>query len=460
MSLFSRQPVLSLHDTDKRLFNRFSLLLCKFIENPKESIPKSLKDWGTIKSAYRFFQNPRVSPEMLTVEAVEDTASRVRKAGGTLLIAHDTTCIDYSGLQSEGVGRNGIAKHTRGFLLHSSFAMTDDGVPLGILSQSIWTRHEVKRLGSKAPRLPMEEKESRKWLQSFRESVSSIPETTRSVSVCDREADIYEFLCSMYSEGHDYVIRSAYDRKLSDGMLMSDRLGGQPVLARYEYDVQRVHEAHPKRKAKMAVRACEIEIQRPDGTGKLAYARSLKLNVVWAQEETAGIGKDGKVSWTLLTSLPIDSVESIMRVLGIYKLRWKIERFHYVLKSGCNVEKKQLGTAHSLKNMLAFFSIVAYKLLWLKYEAQANPARSCEVVLSKTEWQALCCHSAKSAIPPASPPALAEAAVMIAKLGGFIGRKSDGFPGVKAIWDGIRSLNDIHSTFLIFMKNKVEFICG
>jgi len=457
----SYRSELRLCSADKRLSKRFGILLGKFLENPGESIPKSLKDWGTIKSAYRFFGSPQVTNEMLINEASEEAARKARAADGLLIIAHDTTHIDYSGLNVDGIGMNATGEETSGFLLHSSLALTEAGVPLGILSQSIWTREGVKGNDSgKRRRLPIEEKESSKWLRSFHASQSALPEGIRSVSVCDREADIYELLCSMEEQGHDYVIRSSYNRKLCDGTLLERKIDAQPILARYEYEVRRVHETHPKRTASMALRSCELEILRPNAQTKLAYPGNLKLNVVSAREETPKVAEKDRVSWTLLTSLPIDSIENIMKILDIYKLRWKIERFHYVLKSGCCVEKKQLKTVHSLKNMLAFFSIVAYKLLWLKYEAQAYPEQSCEAVLSKTEWQALCCRENKTAIPPPEPPSLAEAAIMIAKLGGFIARKSDGFPGVKSIWDGLKRLHDTHATFLILMQNKGGNICG
>jgi hypothetical protein len=458
----SYRPTFSLPGTDKRLSKRFDLLLGRFLANPSESIPKSLNnDWAAIKSAYRFFHNVQVTDEKLISEASSATARKLRETGGLAIIAHDTTHIDYSGLSVEGLGMNATNESTKGFLLHSSLALTEDGVPLGMLAQSIWTREEASGNDSARRRqLPIEEKESYKWLRSFRESQSALPEGVRGVSVCDREADIYELLCSMEERKHDYVVRSSYNRKLAGGILLESKLGSQPVLARYEYEVQRVHESHPKRTASMALRACEMEIARPEAKTKLAYPESVKLNVVSVTEETPGVAEEDRISWTLLTSLPADSVERAMKVVGIYKHRWKIERFHYVLKSGCNVEKKQLKTVHSLKNMLAFFSIVAYKLLWLKYEAQASPDQSCEAVLSKTEWQALCCRDSKTAVPPPEPPSLARAAVMIAKLGGFMARKSDGFPGVKAIWDGLKRLHDTHETFLIFMQDKGGNSCG
>ena len=447
---------INLCDIDKRLAKRFDILLGKFIENPNDSIPKSLKTWKTIKSAYRFFHNSRITDDILIRESVKDTVKKLAgEPSSFLMIAHDTTHIDYSGLQVDGLGRNATIENTKGFLVHSSLALTEAGVPIGLLSQNIWTREEPVAERNKK-QLPMEAKESVKWLNSFKESLSSLPPNVRGISVCDREADIYELLCAMSAEKHDFVIRSSHNRKLACGSLLENRIDGKSVLAEYEHEVQRVHEVHPKRTAKMRLRVCEAEIMRPEGRGKLECPETLRLNIVSAREETDGINKSDRISWTLLTTLPADSAESAMKVLDIYKHRWKIERFHYVLKSGCGIEKKQLKTVHSLKNTLAFLSIVAYKLLWLKYEAQACPGQCCEVVLSKTEWQALCCHSNKSSIPPVHPPSLSEAAVMIAKLGGFMARKNDGFPGVKAIWGGIRILHGIHETFLIFYKEK----CG
>jgi len=252
----SYHPAQRLHNTDKRLSKRFDLLLGRFLSNPGESIPKALKDWGTIKSAYRFFDNSQVTNEMLINEAIDDTARKARSAEGLLIIAHDTTHIDYSGLNVENLGRNGTKECTKGFLLHSSLALTEGGVPLGMLSQSIWTREEAKGNDSaKRRQLPIEEKESYKWLQSFRASQSAITDGIRSVSVCDREADIYELLCSMGEQKHDYVVRSSYDRKLADGMLLESKLGSCPAIARYEHEIQRVHESHPKRTASMA---CEL----------------------------------------------------------------------------------------------------------------------------------------------------------------------------------------------------------
>jgi len=153
------------------------------------------------------------------------------------------------------------------------------------------------------------------------------------------------------------------------------------------------------------------------------------------------------ISWLLLTTLEINSFESAIRCVKWYTYRWLIERYHYTLKSGCRIEELQLETARRINMALATYSIVAWRLLWLTYEARHNPDVSCDTVLDTIEWQSLCVNFTQNPIPPKKPPTLREAIRMIAMLGGFLGRKGDGEPGVKTIWRGLRRLHDIAATW-------------
>ena len=141
-----------------------------------------------------------------------------------------------------------------------------------------------------------------------------------------------------------------------------------------------------------------------------------------------------------------------------YSYRWLIERYHFVLKSGCGLEKLQLETAERLHRALATYSIVAWRLLWLTYEARENPDSPCDRVLEAHEWQALYCYSHKTPVPPITTPSLHEAVVMIAKLGGFLARKSDGEPGVKTIWRGLRRLHDIASAWKLLHAKHTNIV--
>ena len=155
------------------------------------------------------------------------------------------------------------------------------------------------------------------------------------------------------------------------------------------------------------------------------------------------------ISWLLLTTIPVVTLGDAVEKIRWYTQRWKIERYHYVLKSGCKVEELQLETRNRLENALAVYSIIAWRLLWITYQSRETPTVNCELVLEKHEWQSLYCMINKTPIPPENPPMLKDAVLMLARLGGFLGRKNDHEPGVKVIWRGIQRLKDISQIWLI-----------
>ena len=145
----------------------------------------------------------------------------------------------------------------------------------------------------------------------------------------------------------------------------------------------------------------------------------------------------------MLTTLPVTSFEDAVEKINWYSRRWRIERFHYVLKSGCRIEELQFQTLDRLKKAIALYSLVAWRILWLDYQARATPEASCAMILQKHEWQALYCVANNTPILPETPPTLEEAVRLIGKLGGHLGRKHDGMPGVKTLWRGMQRLKDI-----------------
>lgn len=155
-----------------------------------------------------------------------------------------------------------------------------------------------------------------------------------------------------------------------------------------------------------------------------------------------------------MTSLPITCIEDVTTYVRWYSYRWLIERYHYVLKSGCGLEKLQLETAKRLEMALATYSIVAWRLLYITYEARLATDASCELMLETPEWQALYATIHHKIYPYSYPPTLGEAVGWIAKLGGFLGRKHDGVPGVKTLWRGLGRLNDITMGWLLFNQLK------
>jgi hypothetical protein len=166
--------------------------------------------------------------------------------------------------------------------------------------------------------------------------------------------------------------------------------------------------------------------------------------VVWAVEEVPPSGEKA-ISWLLLTTLEVACFEQASRCLRWYSYRWLIERYHYTLKSGCRLEQLQLETADRLERALATYAIVAWRLLWLTYEARSHPTESIEGILPPHYWIALYCHIHQTTVQPQEPPSLVDCVRWIARLGGFLGRKSDGEPGVKTLWLGLQRVHDMAS---------------
>ena len=141
--------------------------------------------------------------------------------------------------------------------------------------------------------------------------------------------------------------------------------------------------------------------------------------------------------------LPIESIEESLLIVQIYSMRWKIESYFKVLKSGCTVEKCRLNECDRLMKHLALFSVVAWRIYWLTFVRRIDPEISCEVVLTKDEWQTLFTYFTKEKSAPKMPPSITQATIWLARLGGFLARKGDGDPGPTYLWRGWSRLQDM-----------------
>jgi hypothetical protein len=170
-------------------------------------------------------------------------------------------------------------------------------------------------------------------------------------------------------------------------------------------------------------------------------------------EETGETGETGEtvtpICWRLLTTCPLASFAEACLMVNYYSMRWYIERFHYVLKSGCNIERHRLASVEALQRLLAIANIVAWRLLWLTHLTRLQPDLPCTVALSDAEWKALYVATNRTQTLPAQPPTLYQAVRAIAKLGGFLGRRSDGEPGVTVLWRGWQHLTDLTRMWLL-----------
>jgi hypothetical protein len=384
-----------------------------------------------------------VTHQAIIREQARATLERVQGEARVLLV-QDTTTFDFSHHPgTEGLGTLENA-HCWGFLAHTTLAVSAAGVPLGVLAQQVWVRHETSKRGRRHESA-FAEKESYKWVTGVPEGLTEEAQT-QWVTVCDREAHIYAFFDAMHARGMDYIVRATRERSFTpDGREVWALVADLPVQARYTLMLQRRPD-RAARSAQVALRFSQVTVKRPKRANTAQAVLTLSVVAVIEPDPPAG---EAAVHWLLLTSLPVATVAQAQQIVTWYTYRWLVERLHFVLKSGCRLEARQLRDAVRLERLLAVYSLVAWKLLWLTYQARQTPDAPCTVALQPHEWHALYAFIHHAPRLPPTPPTLRQVTRWIAQLGGFLGRKGDGEPGVKVLWRGWTRLQDIAATWSI-----------
>jgi hypothetical protein len=433
---------------DLRLSKRLVKLLEQLSGNPEARISAACKDSYQAKAAYRFLANDEVTDEAITEVTRDVTIANINASKPpVILIPQDTTSINYSNLkETTGLGNIGSSKTAFGIEAHSAIAISEAGEVFGLLAQKLWTRppEDFGKSDASRAKMPIEEKESYKWLETLESIGASFPEGTQVVHVCDREGDIYELFNKAEKEGHQYLCRRFHNRVIMEengSKRLDDFVDALPEAGRISVHVPR--DSHTNRKARNAevtIKFGRCEIKKSDKlTGNKDLPKTIGVYVVSAVEINPPDGQE-KIFWQLVTNVPTESFEDAVSRIAWYTQRWKIETFHRTLKSGCKVEELQSDSSDKLKKLIAVYSIIALEIMQLTYIARTHPDESCEICLTEDEWKILYRAANKTRKMPDKPPTIYEAVIMIAKLGGFLARKSDGFPGVTVIWRGLTSL--------------------
>jgi hypothetical protein len=437
---------------DPRRQRRASQILAALAAQPMASLPQACGTWAAAKGTYRFLANPAVAPATLRAAHQARTLERMA-AEPRVLLVQDTTYVNFTRQPHiQGMGPlHTRAQPRQGLLVHTTLALSADGLPLGVLDQQVWAR-DPTAMGQAQQRKqrPLQAKESQKGLKGLAASTSPLPSAQRAVVVADREADVYDLFVAPRPAHVDLLIRAAHDRTVGGPDAEPPRLWAAaqalPEQARRRLAVPRADQ-QPERTATVSVRGGSLTLQPPRRRQRAGLS-ALSLQVVLVQEVAAPTGVT-PVQWLLLTTLPVASATAAWQVVEWYRARWRIEQFHFVLKSGCRFERLQLDTAERLERALARYSIVAWRLLWLTLVARQTPEASAEPTLRRAEWQTLWCVHHQQPTPPAEPPTLREAVRWIAQLGGFLARKGDGEPGVQTLWHGWRRLTDLTTAFTL-----------
>jgi hypothetical protein len=431
---------------DKRLNRRFGHVLALLSRRPADNIPAACKSWNETKAAYRFFDHEEVNDKKVLAPHCDATVERMKNETVVLLL-QDTTELDFtSKSQTQGLGRLTYEKQ-RGMYLHPTLAVTPERVCLGVVDTQILIREDVRKEEKiRHETLPIESKESVRWLRSYQTAnrLAKKLSKVQIVNIADREGDIYEVFVeasgAKETGGADWIIRGNQDRLLNSQegpRKIRASIGKMPVLGVVEFDLPRA-EGRKARRVKQEIRAKRVTLKAPYRKGN--QLPSVSINVVLASEIDAPTGVE-PIEWLLLTSLSISTIKSVMCVIEWYLCRWQIELFFKILKSGCGVEKLQLQTVERLGSCIAMYLIIAWRVLYLTMLGRKCPDILCDVAFEDEEWRAVWIVVKRSQ-PPQVVPKLNTIIIMIASLGGFLNRKGDGFPGSKTIWIGLQRTRD------------------
>jgi len=450
---------------DVRLRKRFGVLLEQLWKGMGQTIPLACQDWANTKAAYRFMDNDRVSEQDILSGHFQATAQRFAATDGPILVLQDTTTFSYERERPELVGYAGSAitsaerrGRTRpspqcGILMHSSLAVTTEGLPLGLTAIKFWSRKEFKDTAKKRrkvnfTRIPIEKKESFRWIENLRHSTARLGDPGRCVHVGDRESDIFELFCAASELRTHFLVRTCTNRLAGDGEhTVADEMSEVRVkgLHRIEF---RDAKGRPHQ-ALLEIRYRRLTVWPP--VAKQRHYPPLTLTVIHATERGEPADRP-RVEWKLVTDLPVNSRADAIEKIDWYAMRWKIETFHKNLKSGCKAEESQLRTASRLTNLIAIFCILAWRVFWLTEINRSAPEASPEVALTTTEVT-LHDQLVKDTARIAQAPPLSRSLIKLAQLGGYLARANDPPPGNKVIWRGMHRLIDIELGYRLGREN-------
>jgi hypothetical protein len=409
-------------------------------------------DWPAVKGYYRMIDKPDDSAVTMANILLPHRERTVRRMQGqrTVLCVQDGTDINYTNLdQCEGlgpIGTNQTGAKSRGLHLHSTLAVAPNGLPLGVLhAQCIAPKEKSPKDKRHSYAIPIEEKRSFIWIEHYREVValSSAMPHTRLINVCDREADFFELFDEQRQNPRaDLLVRARYNRIINEEPIkLFTAVRQEPIVSRVRVHIPRQsarpkkskQKARPKRPGRtsdLAVRYKQVQMRpgqyRPD-------KEPITIWVIHAREENPPPNTDA-VEWFLLTTINITSAADAEECLRWYCLRWRIEDWHRVLKSGCRIEDIAHKTAERLRRAIAINLVIAWRIMVMTLMGREVPELPAEILFSDIELRTLKAYAKKKRLK--SPTLLGEAVKLVAKIGGYLGRKHDPPPGHQIMWRG------------------------
>jgi hypothetical protein len=455
---------------DKRLTKRVVRIAERFGKYCNLSIPAATDGRAEMEAAYRFMDNSKVSPEKIMGPHRQATLERIRQCDVALLV-QDTTELDVTRPSQQVAGSGPLTHNSRhGSFCHPLVAFSGEGIPLGVAWYKHWARKAIQTNRTAAQKRadvrgkPITEKESHRWLEGVRGAldVANRSPDTQCIVIGDSESDIYEVLAEprKTEDGRhlEIIVRASGDRNLEveDGEdKLLARVRNTPCLFRSTIDISKrtqktnVTKKSPRkcsRKARLAeveVRATTVTIRSPRNSPRRP---SLTYNVVLVEEKSPPDGEP-PIQWLLITSLPVETIEDVQRIIHYYCQRWQIEIFFRTLKSGCRIQERYFETMGRLENCLAIYMVIAWKILYLCRLGQECPDLPCDIIFSDSEWKAV--YTIVQKETPSQPPSINVMIRMIASLGGYVIRTTTN-PGTQTLWLGLQRVHDLANAWDTF----------
>lgn len=428
---------------DKRRTKRLVQVAEQLGNHPSASLPNQIERWGDLKAAYRLFDGHEVTFQAIARPHWELTK---QAASGRCLVIGDTTEFDFGkDREIEGIGPTGNGSG-QGFLLHNALLVNADSEEiLGVAGQTIHYRKEKSKPRENSARILNRKRESEVW-GTVIDQIGKPQNDVEYVHVFDRGGDNFEVYCRLLRNRGQWVIRaSKMNRYVLAGaseerMALKDYLPQLKTLGHYTLSL-RARGGQAARDAQIEVRVGRIKIPRPRQVSP--WVRSLDqapiaMNVIEVVEVGAPEGVT-PIRWILFTSLPVETFDDAWTVIGYYELRWLVEEYHKAIKTGCATESRQLKAAGRLEAFVGLTSVIAVRLLQLKSLARTNPEVPAQRVVPRVWLQML--KLARRGLNRVHDLTVGQFYREVAKLGGFLGRKSDGQPGWITIWRGWEKLN-------------------
>lgn len=443
--------------SDQRLADRFAAVQGDLLARPGCPLPQACQSRAALKAAYRFFAHPQTSVANLLPAFVRPSVQFFTNQP-VCLVVHDTTTFNFSSLKrTKGLGFLNDSKVAKGVHLHSSLLLDGEGVLVGIGHLHFWVRTGFREEDDKEVRqLPIEEKESFKWLIGVRTCAKAFKEfgvsTCPIIHLMDREGDIHEVFAEIIALNHQAVIRCAQDRSVQGDDDEQTEAAKQRV-AKSRLLGTEVIEVPLKdggsRMAKMEVRSIPVRL-RPD-TKKHKGRQPLDLWLLETRERGAPPQGEQAACWRLWTMLEAKTLPQVKVVLRYYGFRWRVEDYHRMEKTGCGVEDLRLQDGQELMKVIAMQAWVATQVVGMRDAAKQNPTADCESYFKPHEWKTVWAeHHDRPWQPTDGKPPLQDVVLWLGALGGHLGRKGDGMPGAELLSRGLYALD------LLLRGRKIE----